>query len=133
MVYLFNMPRINFESPSEELLIEEGLINRRSVQRRAIIGCTGCRWLKAEQQGQEPSFYGYELMKCTRIKGGTIYPILHRLANVGVIIAEQEDINAHIEGRPPRALYYPADSELGIAFYERLEIPEICPLETDVR
>lgn len=127
------MPRLNVENPAEEFLYEQGLIGRRSVQRRALLGCVGCRWLKAAEQGEDAKFYGLEVIRCTRVKPGVAYPILNKLADSGVMVREREDINPSLEGRPSRIFYYPADSELGDAFWSKLEIPEECSLEQDAQ
>ena len=127
------MPRLNIENPAEEFLYEQGLIDRRSMQRRALLGCVGCRWLKATEQGQDAKFYGFEVIRCTRVKSGIIYPILSRLTEIGVIVREREDVNPSAEGRPPRIFYYPADSELGEAFLHKLELPQECSLELDAQ
>ena len=127
------MPRLNAEHPAEEFLYGEGLIKRRSVQHRELLGCIGCRWLKAAEQGEDAKFYGLEVITCTRIKSGVAYPLLNRLAETGVMVREQEDIDPSTEGRPPRVFYYPADSELGEAFWGKLEEPQECPLELDAQ
>jgi hypothetical protein len=73
------MPRIANYSPAEEFLFEEGAIDCRSIQRQAIVGCIGCRLLKAEQEGEDIRFYGLEILKCTQLKSGTLYPLLRSL------------------------------------------------------
>lgn len=125
------MPRIYYEHPAEEFLYEKGLIERRSVQRRALLGCIGCRWIKSAEQGEDAKFYGYEVVRCTRIKPGVAYVILNNLAESGVMVRERENISSSAAGRPPRIYYYPADSELGEAFWDKLEKPEVCSLELD--
>jgi hypothetical protein len=125
------MPRLNVDHPAEELLCAEKLIERRSVQRRAILGCIGCRWLKAAEAGEDARVYGLEIVRCTGIKSGVAYPLLKALSETGVMIGEREDINLQYEGRPPRKYYYPTDSELGEAFWNSLEIPAVCDFETE--
>jgi PadR family transcriptional regulator len=53
----------------------------------------------------EPSVWrhGYTLAKQTGLKSGTLYPILVRLADRGLVEASWED--EHVPGRPRRHLY----------------------------
>lgn len=127
------VPRLNVEHPAEEFLYEQGLAERRSVQRRALLGCIGCRWLKGAEQDEGNKFYGLELIRCTRIAPGVAYPILNKLADSGVMVREREAVNPLALHLPPRILYYPADSELGEAFYSKLELPQECSLELDAQ
>ncbi len=47
--------------------------------------------------------YGYELMKATGLKSGTLYPILMRLTDRGFLTATWEQSESL--GRPPRQIY----------------------------
>lgn len=47
--------------------------------------------------------YGYELVAETELKAGSLYPILVRLADRGLLDAMWEESPPH--GRPPRHLY----------------------------
>ncbi|HVA11342.1 MAG TPA: PadR family transcriptional regulator [Candidatus Dormibacteraeota bacterium] len=125
------MARLFSSHPAEEVLKEQGAISKRSVQRQAVIGCIGCRWLKAEAAGSEQQFYGYELMKCTGLPSGSLYPILNQLVEAGVMTAEREQADAVQAGRPLRTYYAPGATEIGEAFRQNLEVPEVCPLEAD--
>lgn len=125
------MPRLVNHNSAEDFLFDEGLLARRSVQREATIGCIGCRWLNAEQAGEEVKVYGYELIKCTRLKGGTLYPLLRSLEETGAIISEFENINPEFEGRPARKYFYPADTAIGEGFFQRLELPVKCDLDQE--
>lgn len=49
--------------------------------------------------------YGYELMRATRVKSGSLYPILGQLEQAGWVEAFWEDANREREGRPPRRWY----------------------------
>jgi PadR family transcriptional regulator PadR len=49
--------------------------------------------------------YGFGLIKETRVKAGSLYPILHRLKTLGWIVEFDEVIDEHVEGRPKRRLY----------------------------
>jgi PadR family transcriptional regulator len=47
--------------------------------------------------------YGYELSKQTELKSGTLYPVLMRLAEQGMLEADWREPER--EGRPPRHVY----------------------------
>ncbi len=47
--------------------------------------------------------YGYELSKRTGLKSGTLYPVLMRLAEQGILEADWREPDR--EGRPPRHVY----------------------------
>ncbi len=47
--------------------------------------------------------YGYELSRLTGLQSGTLYPLLMRLHDEGVLAAEWREPNA--TGRPPRHVY----------------------------
>lgn len=47
--------------------------------------------------------HGYELMRRTALRSGSLYPILMRLAERGLVEAKWEDPSS--SGRPPRHLY----------------------------
>lgn len=57
--------------------------------------------------------YGYELSQETSLKAGTMYPILMRLSDRGLLeTAWESDVPV---GRPPRHLYRLTDSGLELA------------------
>ena len=68
-----------------------------------------------EQQRQWA--YGYDLSKRTGLPSGTLYPILMRLADRGLLKAEWRD--ATLPGRPPRHMY--RLTATGLAFGRELE------------
>jgi len=49
--------------------------------------------------------YGYDLMKQTELKSGTLYPILTRLERHGFLHSDWESINPSAAGRPARRIY----------------------------
>jgi PadR family transcriptional regulator PadR len=57
--------------------------------------------------------HGYELAKQTRLKSGTLYPILIRLADRGLVEARWQD--EPLPGRPRRHLYRLTADGLAIA------------------
>ena len=54
-------------------------------------------------QGSEPWSYGYDLSRSTGLRSGTLYPILIRLADRGLVEACWQD--EPTPGRPRRHLY----------------------------
>jgi PadR family transcriptional regulator PadR len=50
-------------------------------------------------------WYGLDLSKRSKLKPGTIYPILDRLLKVKWLERRWEDIDPAVEGRPRRRLY----------------------------
>lgn len=57
--------------------------------------------------------YGYDLCQETGLKAGTMYPILMRLADQGLLETKWEQ--THVPGRPPRHLYRLTASGLALA------------------
>jgi DNA-binding PadR family transcriptional regulator len=50
--------------------------------------------------------YGFDIMMETGLSGGTIYPALDRLEELGFVVADWEDVEvARAEKRPPRRNY----------------------------
>jgi PadR family transcriptional regulator, regulatory protein PadR len=57
--------------------------------------------------------HGYELMKATGIKSGTLYPVLMRLSERGFL--ESKWNPPEVEGKPPRHAYRLTDAGLKAA------------------
>ncbi len=74
---------------------------------RATLGCL----LDAAQ-----GLHGYEISRRTGIQAGTLYPMLIRLADQGLLTAQW--IASEVPGRPPRHLY--ALTETGRAVARQL-------------
>jgi PadR family transcriptional regulator PadR len=49
--------------------------------------------------------YGYDLMKAARLPSGTLYPMLARLQDEGLVTSQWEPPPADGSGRPPRKYY----------------------------
>jgi PadR family transcriptional regulator, regulatory protein PadR len=49
--------------------------------------------------------YGYDLMKAARLPSGTLYPMLARLQDQGLVAAQWEQQREDASGRPPRKYY----------------------------
>lgn len=56
-----------------------------------------------ERHGE--SLYGYELMQKTGVASGTLYPLLLRFENEGLLESEWESVDSVAVGRPRRRLY----------------------------
>jgi PadR family transcriptional regulator PadR len=59
--------------------------------------------LDALMQRPRAWHYGYDLSRVTELKSGTLYPILMRLCDRGVLESKWEPVAK--EGRPPRHTY----------------------------
>jgi len=79
--------------------------------------------------------YGYELSKETGLKSGTLYPILMRLSDQGLLESRWKD--AMRPGRPPRHVY--RLTAAGLAFApEQVEVSVelesgLMPIKADTR
>lgn len=49
--------------------------------------------------------YGFEIMRLTSLKSGTLYPMLAKFEHAGWLTRGKEDIDPRAEGRPPRLHY----------------------------
>jgi PadR family transcriptional regulator, regulatory protein PadR len=49
--------------------------------------------------------YGYDLMKAANLASGTLYPMLARLQQEGLVDSQWEDRSPDAGGRPPRKYY----------------------------
>lgn len=49
--------------------------------------------------------YGYDLMKAAKLPSGTLYPMLARLQQEGLVDSQWEEQRADAGGRPPRKYY----------------------------
>jgi PadR family transcriptional regulator, regulatory protein PadR len=63
--------------------------------------------------------YGYDLMKAARLPSGTLYPMLARLQQDGLVNSEWEARRQDAGGRPPRKYYRLTAEGLRVA---RLEL-----------
>ena len=74
--------------------------------------------------------YGYDLMKAARLPSGTLYPMLARLQQQGLVESEWEPQQRDAGGRPPRK-YYRLTGE-GVCV-TRLELAKARPPVRDAR
>jgi DNA-binding PadR family transcriptional regulator len=61
--------------------------------------------LRAFLDDPDEEQYGFGLMRSTRVKSGSLYPILERFERLRWIEGYDEPIDEHTEGRPKRRLY----------------------------
>jgi DNA-binding PadR family transcriptional regulator len=66
--------------------------------------------------------YGYDLMKTARLTSGTLYPMLARLQQQGLLESAWEPQPHDAEGRPPRKYYRLTGEGIRVA---RLELAKI--------
>ncbi len=100
-------------SDAELFLVGEGIGKHPSFKRAQLIGCISCRWAATEGTNSGPVFYGAEATRCMGMNPGTVYPILRRLEEGGVVASELEDIDPKLAGRPKRKQYRPSDTQSG--------------------
>jgi DNA-binding PadR family transcriptional regulator len=65
--------------------------------------------------------YGYDLMKTAKLPSGTLYPMLARLADQGLVTSEWEPQPDDASGRPPRKYYQLSGEGIRVA---RLELAQ---------
>ena len=65
--------------------------------------------------------YGYDLMKAAKLPSGTLYPMLARLQQDGLVESEWEAPREDAGGRPPRRYYRLTAEGLRVA---RLELAQ---------
>lgn len=65
--------------------------------------------------------YGYDLMKADGLKSGTLYPMLARLQEEGLLVSQWEPSNEDAPGRPPRKYYQLTGEGVRVA---RLELAQ---------
>ena len=65
--------------------------------------------------------YGYDLMKAARLPSGTLYPMLARLEEQGLVTSEWEPQREYSAGRPPRKYYQLTGDGIRVA---RLELAQ---------
>jgi DNA-binding PadR family transcriptional regulator len=67
--------------------------------------------------------HGYELAKQTGLKSGTLYPLLMRLCDQGLLVARWAESDQ--PGKPPRHLYRPTAAGLALARERGAGAPEL--------
>lgn len=62
--------------------------------------------------------YGYDLMKAAKVASGTLYPMLARLQDEGLVTSAWEETRPDAGGRPPRKYYRLTGEGIRIARFE---------------
>ena len=71
--------------------------------------------------------YGYDLMKAAKLPSGTLYPMLARLQQDGLVDAEWEAQRQDTAGRPPRKYYRLTAEGLRVARLELAQAASTAP------
>ncbi len=112
-------------SAAHRMLMEAGIIKRYTNSREQVINCLGCRCLR--ESGSE--LHGFQVIKCSGIQAGTLYPLLREFEAAGIVVSREETIDPKSIGRPPRKLYSIANTALGKEFKKKLLSPTTCRLD----
>jgi PadR family transcriptional regulator len=67
--------------------------------------------------------YGYDLMKAAKLPSGTLYPMLARLEDEGLVTSEWESLPGDGSGRPPRKYYQLTGEGIRVARLELAQAP----------
>jgi PadR family transcriptional regulator, regulatory protein PadR len=71
--------------------------------------------------------YGYDLMKAARLPSGTLYPMLARLHDQGLVTSEWEPPPDDAAGRPPRKYYQLTGEGIRVARLELAQAADAAP------
>ncbi len=74
--------------------------------------------------------YGYDLMRAARLPSGTLYPMLARLQDEGLVTSEWEsrpEGDADAGGRPPRKYYWLTGEGVRVARIELAQVSAAVP------
>ncbi len=71
--------------------------------------------------------YGYDLMKAARLPSGTLYPMLARLQDQGLLSSAWEPQPDDAMGRPPRKYYQLTGEGIRVARLELAQAAQAAP------
>jgi hypothetical protein len=71
--------------------------------------------------------YGYDLMKAARLPSGTLYPMLARLQEQGLVTSQWEPQPDDAAGRPPRKYYQLTGEGIRVARLELAQAASAAP------
>jgi PadR family transcriptional regulator, regulatory protein PadR len=77
--------------------------------------------------------YGYDLMKAARLSSGTLYPMLARLHDQGLVTAAWETQAGDVAGRPPRKYYQLTGEGIRVARLELARATAEAPASRTIR
>lgn len=86
-------------------------------------------FLDAMAENSEADLYGRDIMKRARIFSGTLYPLLIKFEQQGLLTSAWEQIDPSVEGRPARRLYRmtPLGEQVTRAVLAELQMPGWVP------
>ena len=119
-----NIRDLGSETPIRDGLFELGIPMRRSRVTESVLGCVAC----AVRNSEEGDFHGSQILRCLGIKSGSLYPILKRLTDRGVLEKRNEGINPVEIGRPERKIYTPSDEVREFFKSMNTSVNENCPM-----
>src|SRR5438105_1370647 len=87
--------------------MQQTLLNEPTLCRMMNMGLSksSAKVLRAFLENPDEEQYGFGLMRSTRVKSGSLYPILERFERLRWIEGYDESIDEHAEGRPRRRMY----------------------------
>jgi len=83
--------------------------------------------LEALDQGH---VYGFDIIDATRLRSGTVYPLLRRLEDAGLVRSKWEKVTeARRENRPPRKYYELRPAAAAVLQEARARYPAVAAME----
>ncbi len=76
------------------------------------------RVLRVFLEDPQADRYGYDLMKAAKVASGTLYPMLARLQDEGLVSSAWEEARPDAGGRPPRKYYRLTGEGVRVARFE---------------
>lgn len=87
--------------------------------------------LEALDQGH---VYGFDIIDATRLRSGTVYPLLRRFEEIGLVRSKWEPVGeARKQSRPPRKYYQLRPAAAPVLARARERFPEVAALELAAR
>jgi len=118
----------NPDTPAVHFLRERKLYTANSTVFPILLGCIGCRWLAAIEQGEAPTITRAQIKQCGRITQGSIFAGTEILVDLGIMDTHE----VRVKGRAGKInVYTPTDSKLGDEFLKVLSTPEDCGLKQE--
>lgn len=70
--------------------------------------------------------HGFDIIDATKVRSGTVYPLLRRFERAGIVRSEWEDVEvARAENRPPRKYYELSDAAEPVLRVARHRFPAL--------
>jgi DNA-binding transcriptional regulator YiaG len=97
-------------SGGEEFLIKEGIVSKRSEQRRQALGCLGCIWTRRESEEQPAFATVAEIEACTGVANASVSSIFKQLREIGILSAHRKQ--STVKGKA-HLQYMPGETDQG--------------------